>query len=103
MGLQSVSNAIEVREPVIATSDRFPIYDARSRWKACKRLDNEREAIGEIVTRPAVEPHPLPILRAITRKPSHLISCSHIAPEGGCAAFTGRHGAMKPAGRARGC
>ena len=45
--------------------------------------------------------HPLATFAAITRKPSHLISCSQIAPEGGCGAFIGRHGAMKPAGKAR--
>jgi hypothetical protein len=32
-----------------------------------------------------------------------LISCSHCSPEGGCGAWMGRHGAMNPAGRARGC
>src|SRR6202521_5590167 len=35
------------------------------------------------------------------RKPSCLISCSHCSPEGGCGALMGRHGAMRPAGRAR--
>src|SRR3974390_1069397 len=45
----------------------------------------------------------VPSLRAITRKPSCLISCSHSSPDGGCEAELGRHGAMKPAGRARGC
>jgi hypothetical protein len=35
------------------------------------------------------------------RKPSCLISCSHASPDGGCGAEVGRHGAMKPAGRAR--
>jgi hypothetical protein len=31
------------------------------------------------------------------------ISCSHSSPDGGCGADVGRHGAMKPAGRVRGC
>jgi hypothetical protein len=35
----------------------------------------------------------------MTRKPSCLISCSHISPEGGRSAFVGRHGAINPAGR----
>ncbi len=43
-----------------------------------------------------------PSLRAIIRKPSCLISCSHSAPEGGFDAFIGRHGGMNPAGRLRG-
>ena len=42
-----------------------------------------------------------PSLRATTRKPSCLISCSHNPPEGGVGAFVGRHGAVKPAGRVR--
>ena len=40
---------------------------------------------GESLTR-------LPSLRAITRKPSNLISCNQISPEGGCGALIGRHG-----------
>src|SRR5207245_2686430 len=35
-------------------------------------------------------------------EPVCLISCSHRSPEGGCGAGEGRHGAMKPADRARG-
>jgi hypothetical protein len=37
----------------------------------------------------------------MTRKPSCLISCSHISPEGGRSALVGRHGAINPAGRVR--
>ena len=33
-----------------------------------------------------------PSLRAITRKPSCLISCSHRSPEGNLSVFVGRHG-----------
>jgi hypothetical protein len=52
----------------------------------------------------SVEPHALfPVLRAITRKPSCLISCSQSAPEGGQGVDIGKQGAMKPAGRVRGC
>jgi hypothetical protein len=43
------------------------------------------------------------LLRAMMRKPSCLISCSHSAPKGGVWAFVGRHGAMKPDGKARLC
>jgi hypothetical protein len=35
------------------------------------------------------------------RKPSCLISCSQTDPEGGLTAFVGKHGAMKPVGKAR--
>src|SRR6516162_2832708 len=44
----------------------------------------------------------LSFLRAMTRKPSNLIPCTHSRPEG-VGALLGRHGAMKPDGRARGC
>jgi len=37
----------------------------------------------------------------MTRKPSNLISCTHSRPEG-VGAFVGRHGAMKPEGKACG-
>jgi hypothetical protein len=42
-----------------------------------------------------------PLKRSTTRKPSCLISCSQPSPEGGHGADVGRHGAIKPAGRAR--
>src|SRR6516165_3196927 len=40
-------------------------------------------------------------LRTMMRKPSCLISCSHISPEGSVSALVGRQGAMKPAGSER--
>ena len=42
-----------------------------------------------------------PALRAMTRYPSCLPSCSHSSPVGGCGADVGRHGAMKPDGSVR--
>src|SRR5262249_6226016 len=42
-----------------------------------------------------------PFLRAMTRKPSCLISCSH--PDDKFVVLIGRHGAIKPAGRVRYC
>jgi hypothetical protein len=41
------------------------------------------------------------VFRAIIRKPSCLISCSHWAPDGSCVVLVGKHGAMNPAGRVR--
>src|SRR6516165_2990101 len=41
----------------------------------------------------------VPRLRAMTRKPSCLISCSHNSPEGGIGARARRHGQTKPAAR----
>src|SRR5262245_48298037 len=42
-----------------------------------------------------------PFLRAMMRKPSCLISCSHRPPEGSLSVLVGRHGAMKPVARGR--
>src|SRR5262245_38661006 len=42
-----------------------------------------------------------PVLRAMTRKPSCLISCSHWLPHGSLSVLDGRHGAMNPAGKVR--
>ena len=86
-----IPDAVEGRDPVIATCHRFAVDDAGARAQLGDCLDNEREAVPRS-----------PSLRAITRKPSCLISCSHASPEGGCGALVGRQGAMKPAGRARG-
>jgi len=41
------------------------------------------------------------LLRAMMRKPSCLISCSHWLPDGSFEVFVGRHGAMNPAGKVR--
>jgi hypothetical protein len=46
------------------------------------RRNNQRKAIGEIISRAAVELHLCGILRAMTRKPSCLISRSHSLPRG---------------------
>jgi hypothetical protein len=97
-----VSDAIEARNPILAACDRLPVDDAGLRAQPRECLDNEREAIGQVIARPAVEPHPVAVLAGDAPEPSHLISCSHSAPEGRCEAFVGRHGAMNPAGRARG-
>ena len=64
-------------------------------------LDDQREAIGQLIAGPAVELDALPIFRAIMRNPSCLISISHSGPTDGCGADVGRHGGIKPAGRER--
>jgi hypothetical protein len=40
----------------------FAIDDARARAQACQRLDDQREATGEVVAWTAVEPHSWPVL-----------------------------------------
>src|SRR5262249_59337016 len=55
--------------------------------EACQRLADQREAAGD--------------LRAMTRKPLCLISCTHWLPDGSLSVLVGSHGAMNPAGRVR--
>jgi hypothetical protein len=52
--------------------------------------------MGEVAAVAAVELNPCPVLAAITRKPSCLISCSHALPRGGSLALVGRQGGTKP-------
>src|SRR5256884_4609262 len=61
-------------------------------------LDKKREAPCHVIARLAVKPHPVAILRAMMRKPSCLISCSHSSPDEGVSALVGRQAAKKCAG-----
>src|SRR5262245_17446842 len=42
---------------VVIAGDSFAVDDAGPRAQAGQRLDNHREAVGEVVARTAVEPH----------------------------------------------
>jgi len=55
--MAAVANAIERSDAAVITGNRLPVDDAGARAQAGQRLDNQREAIGEIITRAAVEPH----------------------------------------------
>jgi len=57
-----VTDEIERGNAVVIASDRFAIDDARARAQAGQRLDNQREAVGEIIAGAAIEPHPRPVL-----------------------------------------
>src|SRR5262249_31935895 len=57
-----VADEIERRHALVVASNRLPIDDAGARAQACQRLDDQREAAGEVITAPAVEPRPLAIL-----------------------------------------
>jgi hypothetical protein len=47
--------------PVVIARDGFPIDDARARAQAGQRIDDQREATGEIIARSAIEaPQPSP-------------------------------------------
>src|ERR1700730_13396791 len=96
-----VPDTIEGCDPIVTARHGLPVDDTGLRAQLGQRLDYEGKAVGQIVPRSAVEPHPLAALRAMTRKPSCLISCSHSFPDGGAEALVGRHGAMKPGGSGR--
>ena len=52
-----VANEIERRHAVVVASNRLPIDDAGARAQAGHRLDDQREAAGEVVARTAIKPH----------------------------------------------
>src|SRR5262249_54020959 len=47
--MATVANKIERRNAVVIAGDSFAIDDAGARAQACQRLDDQREATGEIV------------------------------------------------------
>jgi hypothetical protein len=54
-----VSDAVEIRHSVVTTGNRLAIDDAGPCAQPCDCLDNEREAIGQVIAWPAVELDPL--------------------------------------------
>jgi hypothetical protein len=50
-----ILNGIERRNAIITARHRLSIDDARPRVQLGQRLDNEREAVGQVIARPAVE------------------------------------------------
>jgi glucose-6-phosphate dehydrogenase assembly protein OpcA len=53
----AVADEIERSDAVVITANRLPIDDAGPRAQACQRLDDQREAIGEVIAGTAVELH----------------------------------------------
>src|SRR5262249_22390463 len=53
---------LERGHAVVVASHRFAIDDARARAQARQRLDDQREAVGEVVAGAAEKPHALTIL-----------------------------------------
>src|SRR5215831_18423881 len=57
-----VTDEIERGNAVVIAGDSFAVDNARARAQTSQRLDDQREAAGEVIAGPAVEPHPLTIL-----------------------------------------
>src|SRR6516162_4424751 len=52
--MASVADTVERGNAVIVASNRLPIDDAGARAQASQRLDDQREAAGEVIAGPAV-------------------------------------------------
>src|SRR5262249_11681213 len=57
-----VPDEIERSNAVVIAGDSFAVDNAGARAQASQRLSDQREAAGEVIAGPAVEPHPLTIL-----------------------------------------
>jgi hypothetical protein len=97
-----VTDEIERANAVIIAGDRFAVDDAGARAQAGQRLDDEREATGEVVAGTAVESHLSASLAGNDAEAVVLVSCSHWPPEGSLSVLVGRHGAVNPGGKVRG-
>src|SRR5262245_47129225 len=60
--MAAVANEIERGNAVVIAGDSFAVDDAGAGAQACHRLNDQREAMGEIVARTAIEPHLCAIL-----------------------------------------
>ena len=97
--MAAIADAVEGGDAILAADHRLAVDNARKRDNAStiRGKRSVRSLPGRLYSFTR-----LSSLRAITRKPSCLISCSHSAPQSGCGAEVGRQGATKPAGKAGG-
>jgi hypothetical protein len=96
-----VTDEIKRGNAVVIAGDCLAVDDARARAQVRHRLNDQREAVGEIISRTAVEAHPWAIFPGDNPKSIMLISCSHWLPDGSLSVLVGRHGAMNLAGKVR--
>ena len=59
-----MADELERGHAAVIASHRFAIDNAGARAQASQRLDDQREAVGEVVARSRIEPHALTILAA---------------------------------------
>ena len=90
-----VTDEIERGHAVVIAGDSFAVDDAGARAQACQRLDDQREAAGEVIAGTAIEPHSLAVLAGNDAEAVVWL------PDGSLSVLVGRHGAMKPAGKIR--
>jgi len=53
---------LEQRDAIVAAGDRLAVDDAGARAQPSEALNDERGAVGQVITGPAVELHPLAVL-----------------------------------------
>jgi hypothetical protein len=81
-----VTDEVERGYAVVIAGDSFAVDNAGARAQACQGLDDQREAIGEVIAWTTRGPSFL----AMIRNPSCLISCSHSLPDGSISVLVGR-------------
>jgi hypothetical protein len=58
----AVADAVEVRHPIVVAGDSLAVDDTRAGAQAGERIDDQREAAGQVVAWAAIEPHSIAIL-----------------------------------------
>jgi hypothetical protein len=96
-----VTDEIERSNAVVIAGDSLAIDDAGARAQACQGLDDQREAVGEVVARTAVEPHLRASLAGNDAEAVMLDFVQPLAAGRQLSVLVGTHGAMNPAGRVR--
>jgi hypothetical protein len=88
--------------PVLAARDRLSVDDAGPGAQLGDRLDDERGTVGQVITRAAVELHPFAVLAGDDAETVVLDFMQPLLARRRLRSINRRHGAMNPAGRARG-
>jgi glucose-6-phosphate dehydrogenase assembly protein OpcA len=65
----AVADTIERSDAVVITGNRLAVDDAGARAQAGRRLDDQRETIGEVIAGTAVNPHLCGFLAGDNAKP----------------------------------
>jgi len=60
--MAAIADAVERGGPIVAAHHRLAIDDARACAQAGLPLDDEGEAVGQVLARTAVELHPIAVL-----------------------------------------
>src|SRR5262249_44512789 len=60
--MAAVANEIERGNAVVIAGNSLAVDDTRARAQAGERLDDQREAVGQVIAGAAVEPHALAVL-----------------------------------------